>query len=341
MNWQLIFSGDSIMSAFSRTSLPAYNVAPEPQDSAGPKKTITAMSGNSHLCLNSGDRTSGTAEIPVQQPINNFQINKGYPVLQGAFNSIRVSEIRFPWFIPNITPRNNSFTLEVNPNGDRYVVTVEPGFYTGATLATALNAAFATATPAVPANETPTVVYNQTGTFTITSFAGTTIKLYPYPVLSSTNASPNDPSLLTTMGFTQDIQNWHPAGAGFNDATGGIASMLYTQYVDICSDVLTQYQDAADVSTADRNLQHIICRLYVADEISIPQEDGTGLPVVPGEKPFVIHRQFKNSKIMTWNGQNSVDRIDIQLFDDSGNLLYTPPGMPNFQITLHAVEAGN
>ena len=119
----------------------------------------------------------------------------------------------------------------------------------------------------------------------------------------------------------------------------GVAPLLYTKYVDITSDVLTQYQELTDTSTDTTNPNHIICRLYIADEISKPQTSSNGKPVLPGTIYTTIHRQFKNPKILRWNGMNSVDRIDIRLIDDLGRLLwYRRTGADDFQITLSAVE---
>ena len=57
--------------------------------------------------------------------------------------------------------------------------------------------------------------------------------------------------------------------------------------------------------------------------------------------PFVIHRQFKNTKVMKWNNQNSVDRVDIQLYDDAGRALRLPVDnttYQDFQITFQSAE---
>ena len=140
------------------------------------------------------------------------------------------------------------------------------------------------------------------------------------------------------MGFNFATQNYTVPSAVL---VGGSASMVYTQYIDICSDVLTQYQNLPDASTGTPNLQHVICRLYVSNETSTTNADASGNPLFPGMVPFVIHRQFKNPKVMKWNNQNSVDRIDIQLFDDAGRSLRIPVDgttYQDFQITFQSAE---
>jgi hypothetical protein len=55
--------------------------------------------------------------------------------------------------------------------------------------------------------------------------------------------------------------------------------------------------------------------------------------------PFRIHRQFKCPKHFRWNKEVAIDWLDIKLYDDGGNPLYTPAGgSPDFQITFKASE---
>ena len=115
--------------------------------------------------------------------------------------------------------------------------------------------------------------------------------------------------------------------------------MTYTDYIDITSDVLTQYQELTDTSTDSTNPNHIICRLYIANETSTASTDASGSPVLPGTIYTMIHRQFVNPKVIRWNGQNSIDRIDIRLYDDQGRPLYLLPNSANdFQMSFRAVE---
>jgi hypothetical protein len=93
----------------------------------------------------------------------------------------------------------------------------------------------------------------------------------------------------------------------------------YTDWVDICSPALCQAQYVRDGNTNQGSIHRdLICRLYVTTEISTFLTD----PV--GSRPFVIHRQFKNAKVMKWTAERSIDAIDIQLYDMYGQVLPTP-----------------
>ena len=112
-----------------------------------------------------------------------------------------------------------------------------------------------------------------------------------------------------------------PAGYFYNAVNGSTYTGAYTQYIDICSPTLCQAQNVRDGNTNQFSIHRdLICRLYIANEVSLFQTDPTGT------RPFTIHRQFKNAKIMKWTVDRSIDAIDIQLYDQFGNPLPILPG---------------
>lgn len=112
-----------------------------------------------------------------------------------------------------------------------------------------------------------------------------------------------------------------PAGYIYNAVNGSTYTGAYTQYIDICSPTLCQAQFVRDGNTNQFSIHRdLICRLYINNEVSLYQADPTGT------RPFTIHRQFKNAKIMKWSVDRSIDAIDIQLFDQFGNTLPVLPG---------------
>jgi len=329
------------MSAFGSGSIANYSTNPLMEGYA--KKVVSHVGENGNLVISSKDRFGGTFANPQSQPYNSFTIQKGFPLQQGQIMNIKLTEVLFPFDIPNVNEYNNTFGISNDPDGLISVqITVPTGFYTGATLVSTINPLISTA---LSATNVPTLSYNaNTNVFTFTqSGAGYPVSIFPIlnvgsgPVFST--ASPvTSPSILSLMGFNFAMQNYAVPSAVL---VGGSAPMVYTQYIDICSDVLTQYQNLPDASTGTPNLQHVICRLYIANETSTTNADASGNPVFPGMVPFVMHRQFKNPKVMRWNNQNSVDRIDIQLFDDAGRALRLPVDnttYPDFQITFQSAE---
>jgi hypothetical protein len=110
-------------------------------------------------------------------------------------------------------------------------------------------------------------------------------------------------------------------GYFYNAVNGSTYTGAYTQYIDVCSTTLCQAQNVRDGNTNQFSIHRdIICRLYVTNDVSLYQTDPTGT------RPFVIHRQFKNAKIMKWSVDRSIEAIDIQLYDQFGNFLPVLPG---------------
>lgn len=354
------------MSFFSKTSLIGGidNYANTPPVELYAKKTVATESANANLMLNSRDRNTGNMSFKKTQPYNNFVLQKGFPILQGQINSLKVNEIVMP--IPyNITPYNNTATAIAFVNDTTFVaqdIVITPGYYTGNQLAQQLQyylthdlAGNLDSFPGAP-NTAPTVSYQNDGTFVfnidLTGYVAWAIvpriDVNNFPVSRQAlnqlfdNTKPEAMGLIWTIGFNNFVYNsfYIPSlGNGLEPYVSGQASLLYTEYIDICSDVLTQYQELTDTSTDTTNPAHILCRVYIANEVSLPQVDASGSIVLPGTQYTKIHRQFKNAKVLRWNGQNSIDRVDLQLFDDLGRPLYTnPAGADDFQITFSATE---
>lgn len=303
---------------------------------------------NAHLVLNSRDRTlAGSTGV-----YNNFNLtNPGQNIVQGAMKDIALSEVLFPYDIPNIQAGYNVFELEaVDESPSFLTMTITPGFYTGSELASAINDAIEAAalanTPPIALTDIPVCSYSATtNLFTFSSPAAPTAPSWNNWVLFSPYTFPDNyignkpPSvgkdILSIMGFDGSFQEPLIDGAL---TSYGSAPLVFTQYIDICSPKLCQYQFIRDGSTTSLPRRvDLLCRLYIADEISLP----TGGGGLVGTRPFVIHRQFKNQRVMRNTASNAINDVDIQLYDDCGQPLLTTWQPRNFQITFHVYEAGD
>jgi len=114
-----------------------------------------------------------------------------------------------------------------------------------------------------------------------------------------------------------------PYGYGINTMVGSTYTGLYTQYLDICSPSLCQAQYVRDGNTNQNVIRRdLIARVYIASEVSLPSTDAIGT------RPFTIHRQFKNAKIMKWTAERAIDNIDLTLYDQFGNQVpLLPPAL--------------
>jgi len=261
------------------------------------------------LLFSSADRNSAPTAFFAQgvPPYNDFVVSKNQNLLQGQFARLTLSEYRFPWVLPNITPRNNTFYADVNNSGTPTFITIQPGFYTGSALASAVQ----TALQAIPGGGGITVVYNTVDqTFTIADTIATGLSLET----TLGGLTPNwlqVPSFLKTFGiFDAEVSTDLSTGA----ITTGYAPLTYTDYVDICSEQLTALQKVKDQPTTTFvQRQANIQRVFVCDNNSANSPTS-----VPGTYPFIIYRQNATPKVFRWEADRSVGQIDIQLYDMYG-----------------------
>jgi hypothetical protein len=289
--------------------------------------------------LDSGDRnlTGATSTItPETQPWNDFRIVKPQPLLDGFGKNLGITEVLFPWTIPNINTYNNTFYM-VFATGGVQTITVPTGFYTGSTLAAAIQVAFnALVGIGGPA---PTISYSSASrTFTIVPQGGNTFALYNILGAASFDSWVKNASLLKTMGFTIS-----QLGISVNTSVSSSTTFLrYTDYVDIVSSRLHYDNEIKDGDSSQKTIRDILCRVYCATEVSTYNVDEVGTA------PFMIHRQYMTPKFIRLNPQQFFNSIDIQVLDQYGNLVYIPPysntgGLtnyvyPDFKLTFVSSE---
>jgi len=307
-----------------------YNVKP-------PKTVVTRPSSTAILGVDSDDRfnSSQTSAQNAIQKYNDFTINKNQNLMQGAFNRIQLTDIRFPWAIPNINARNNKMIILPNSTDiieDSVVVEIPEGYYTGAQLAAKVEQQIIADCSGVAADIVYLIVtYNARGEgefeFSMTGGTGPfSLEILEYTEspqqAADTGFWVSSNQLMKTMGLdeltgTTDLYTL--------PIIGGNASLLYTDFVDIVSEQLTNFQKVKDITTNNTvPRQALIERLYITNEIS--QNDPAN---VPGTYPFTIMRQIRNPKSIRWSGEHSIGQIDIKLYDMFGQPLYQPTQQVN------------
>jgi len=299
------------------------------------EKSLTSRKAQSALLLlDSRDRYNikdDVYEQLLETSPNSFLINPQRTLGAGLIKRIAVTEFSFPWSTPNVNERNNTLIITDIPSGTEYYITVQEGFYTPSELADEIKAQMTIGWKNVntgvadPTYNAPWDCYTspKTNRFTITSsLAGTLWKVKPASGLSG------------LMNITGYIAN--------KDATdtfisGGIPSMSYTSYIDVCSKALTKYQNLKDTLT-QLNYSDIICRIYLGNNINGPTTDTTYF----GSRPCLnLSNQIVNPKYILWNENEMLTTIDIQLYDERGELLYIPKDNwdLDFFLTLHMSES--
>ena len=324
-------------------------------DAQDVKTVVSRTEATQVLVLDSKNRnvSAQPGGPPISQPWNYFRLQRPQALMQSYATRVGVSEIRFPWYIPNITSKNNYFFIESSKGlGTESVeILLAPGYYTPDQLVTAINLQIT----AFAFNEPPVLSYdNNTSSYTFTGGDDgnqSWLLIWNNPFLNPNLPAEVDEdnynkqsSLARTLGFTF----YQASGLGLAETggpytfTGNPTESLYTEYIDIVSEKLNYYSDQKDGSSDPLTSQALVCRLYLADEISIGQNEGNFF------QPFLIHRQFKTPKTLMWNKDAVVDWLDIAVYDAYGQLVPLPTinygtttaqgSYPNFQITLLATE---
>jgi hypothetical protein len=307
---------------------------------------IERTPASQYLVLDSKNRYfTATPNEVITQPWNNFRLQKGESLMQSFATRLTVSEIRFPWFIPNITRLNNKLWF-LNNNED-YEIELTIGFTSPADIVTEINQQFTD----LQVPNKPILSYrNGQYTFTKNPNAGNQYFSFFNPLNATLNNIENSeyqyttqPSLMATLGFT--FAQSSPLQEFNGVIKGNVTESLYTSYIDIISNKLNQFTTNLDGSS-DITSNRLLLRLYISDEISIfSNYENQSIYA-----PFLIHRQFKNPKEVMWNKESVVDWLDISVRDQYGQLVPLPEiatgdilnvvdgAYPDFQITLLASE---
>jgi hypothetical protein len=273
---------------------------------------------------------------------NNFTISSPGALIYGYISKIIVSQIQLQYNIPTICQGRND-TLVFEAAG--FVlgsITIPFGFYTPTELAAAIQGLAVSPSPLSPLGLT--VTYNLLDGFT---FASTTVAPAPAPI----NFSFPSPELLLSNGYTQQqidnvLKTYRTFGINeSNDEKTNqptqrsyeYPNFLYTPYIDIYSDVLTNYQNIKDNNTSIAKPKGLIARVLLSG-VGNPQF--TTETFALGCSPFVMTVDLNSPKIIRWTPDVAVPSIDFQLRDCYGDFI---PGdveryPTEFQMTLLCVE---
>jgi len=298
--------------AASRVGLPSYN--------ATDHGMTVRPSSTSLLCIDSEDRylNYNASRIGTISPYN-YTINKPESLMNGFMTRVGVTEISFPWTIPNINNKTNAIRVGATIGGG--AITYLPiglvnGFYTPAELAasltTLINNAFAGLglTLAYGDNNSPSFAYEVT--------AGNTILFEPLPYNSATYPyGTQSKQLFDILGFTEDNQLPEQAAAG------GFTLCQAIRYIDIVCPQLT-YNQALKDTMSQSIVRDTLCRLYLnsAPGISSTTAPSDAAFCPPGCAPTIIYRDFMHPKQIQWLPNQPIPGyLQFQVYDDTGDLL--------------------
>lgn len=314
---------------------------------------VTANSGGTVIVIQTIIYNAG---INAQQPIsnlllgqyrnlepycNNFTISSPGALIYGYIDRIVVSQIQLQYNIPTICfGRNNKLPIfsdaSLLPIAE--TLTIPFGFYTPDELAAAVEALIT-----ANANLTPlqlTVSYNLKDGFIFTSGAGLDFYFPSFDLMIVDNFSQSEINVVlkTYRTFGMNTENSEIGGGGSpSQISFEYPNFLYTPYIDIYSDVLTNYQTIKDTNTSIAKPKGLIARILLAG-VGNPQY--TTETFALGSSPFVMTADLNTPKVIQWSRDVAVPSIDFQLRDCYGEFI---PGdveryPTEFQMTLLCIE---
>lgn len=263
-------------------------------------------------------------------PANNFQIQSPGALIYGYINKIVVSQIQIQYNIPTISYGKNDVFVIGTAGPVFTAITIPYGFYSATELAAAMQTLI-TNNPTLSALNMTVTFVPKTG-FEFTSAAGTP---FYFPDPSAVSGVANSTVVYKSyrlLGMT--IANSLPA---VFQPSSDYPNFLYTPYIDIYSDILTNYQTIKDTNTSVTKRKGLLARVYVSGTGNIQVTQSAD---ALGTEAFVMTADLNSPKIIQWTPDVAVPNIDFQVYDQYEDLI---PGADKgfsteFQMTLLCIE---
>ena len=308
--------------------------------------------------INSIDRYA-SAENPISQfalitqtpailnsiPASNYQMSLQRNLLTGYFHRLTVTDVNLQWNIPTINSQNYIFNMTtINGQGisTTHNVVLTQDYYTFTELATQLQTAIRAAFSAL---SSLTVVWGDTANgsgykYVIATNVSSTI--YFNTTLSETTGILSGQSIQEATRAMFKLYNMigvTTINVGLDEANTTISltptfpTLIYTSYVDIISNKLSQFMRVKDSETAWAADTSVITRIYLTNQgtITAPAivQQGITAPVVSevfqtfaiGSRPFILNYTPTTPKNIAWSQGQSVIDFDIRVVDEFGDIV--------------------
>jgi len=312
-----------------------YANAPLPDTNSRQVAQTIRPPSSAILAIDSEDRYKNYDEsrvIESQTSPYNFSITKNENLMAGFFTRLGVTEIVFPWSIPNVNAKTQNivFSFQIPPSdASSIIVTVPAGFYTPAQIAARLQSniqlldvslntftmTYGTGgASAWPSNNsaTPRFQFASGNNGVLVAFSPMTNNTAAYPFNNRTK------QLFDMLGFDSYNTALRVTSVSNNTFFQAI------KYVDIVSSQITNSQSLKD-SMSQPSVRDTLCRVYVTDstgtnQSTISPADPSFCPV--GCAPITLYRNFATPKMIQWiPNQNIPGYLTFQVYDDSGDIL--------------------
>ena len=302
-----------------------YPVAPLPDLHARQPVVTIRQPSTALFTVDSEDRFKRPNEAaaaallpPTQTNVTpyDFTISKNESLMNGFFTRVGITEVNFPFAIPNINVKTNKIIINWDNNdGNAGTETLEMdnNFYTPNDIAGYLQTIIRAADP-ILADVSFNWAIGNDPSFFYEAPTDLTISFAPLPYNSAAYPWPDTTrQLFHLLGMTDDNKRLRPSG--FSNFT----FCQFTRYLDIVCYQLTNNQALKD-QTSQFVARDMLCRLYLGDgnlPCNINAGDAAFIP--PGCAPFTIYRDFSTPKQIQWIPNQPIPGfLRFEIFDDTG-----------------------
>lgn len=344
---------------------------------------MAAQAPNAILAISSTDRYIANVPGNVNQPFannliaqynggapysNDFSITAPNALINGYIEKIVISQIQLQYNLPTIIPGvNDKIVLRIETSVgsgmyNTFSITIPYGFYNPNDLAAQLEQALLL----LGNFEVNYVSINQ---FEFKNNSNLRF-FFPDPDgLAALGQSPTDIIRILKTYKLLGFLTYNNAPNTFQYSST-FPQFLYTPYIDLYSDALTNYQRLKDTDSSTSRRKGLIARLYLSG-VGQPQTTYANYPETTytfttnglpsqitgvsstvssnslGSSPFIITYDLNSPKIINWTKDTAVNSLDFQMRDCYGDLLYVDANIPGsyyegfsteFQITLLCIE---
>ena len=267
-----------------------------------------------------------------QNPASSYNMSSTRNMLSGYFHRLCVTEANLQWNVPTINSQNYIFCMSsIDSSGTTTTanVVLRQDYYTFTELAkeiedsvrAALSLPTFTAIWSDSANSAPTDIISGT------TINDATRAMYKFYTMIGINGS--------WIGSTQ--------ASSVLIATPTYPTLIYTSYVDIISNKLSQFMRVKDSETSWSADTSVIARIYLTNQgaITAPvttQIDSSGVigttfdTFAVGSRPFILNYTPNTPKYIKWEPGQAIIDFDIRVIDEFGDQvpwsLYTPFSVP-------------
>ena len=318
-----------------------YPVAPLPDTNARLPAMTLRPASTALLTIDSEDRF---VDFPASRsnPSSpyNFTIRKSESLMPGFMTRIGVSEVVFPWSIPNITDKTTVIYIDYTVSGSpiaRAELELLVAFQRPSVIADslqtqirALDASLAGFTLTYGDEQLPQFQYATNSTTTV-GFQPLTYESADYPYPSTTK------QLFDVLGFTYDNSVQTVSG------TSRLTFCNAIRYVDIVCNQLTNSQAQKD-QTSQTISRDMLARVYVGSAPGVSSTTSVGDPLFcpPGCEPTTLYINYTTPKQIQWlPNQNIPGYLQFQVYDDTGVLLdesLEQAGVPGSALFLYGLD---